>query len=275
MSGAISGVSSSSYMPSLMSGGPRGAKRPDSDEMAAKIFSQLDTNNQGYLQASDLSSAVSALGQQANSSGTSDSSSGSSDDLFAVLDSDSDGKVTKSELSTALKAVSDELDSQFNAMRVANGMSGMQGPQGSAPPPPPPSGGGHHGGGKGDQGLSQDQLSSMASRASEAGDTTAADRFSQLASNFEAADTDGDGKVSFAESIAYEKSQQESEAASDSASSDSTTTASTSTTDSTSPETSVQDDSKQAMLKKLMELARSYRPDTSVSATSSALNLAV
>ena len=190
MSGAISGVSSSSYMPSLMSGGPRGAKRPDSDEMAAKIFSQLDTNNQGYLQASDLSSAVSALGQQANSSGTSDSSSGSSDDLFAALDSDSDGKVTKSELSTALKAVSDELDSQFNAMRVANGMSGMQGP--------PPSGGGHHGGGKGDQGLSQDQLSSMASRASEAGDTTAADRFSQLASNFEAADTDGDGKVSFA-----------------------------------------------------------------------------
>ena len=182
MSSAISSVGSS-YLPGMggMGGGPRAMKRPDSSQMAEEIFNKLDTDNQGYLQASDFGS--------------------DNEDLFAALDSDSDGKVSKSELSTRLKQLEEELDSQFNAMR-SQGMGGMMmagGMQGM--PPPPPAGGGD------DAGLGQEQWSAMAADASEAGDSVAAARFTALAENFDSADSNQDGKVSFAESIAYEEAQ--------------------------------------------------------------------
>jgi len=176
MSSAISSVGSS-YLPGMsgMGGGPRAMKRPDGEQMASEIFSKLDTDNQGYLEASDFGS--------------------DNEDVFAALDSDSDGKVSKSELSTRLKQLAEELDSQFNAMR-SQGMGGMQGM-----PPPPPAGG------EDDAGLEQEQLSAMAADASEAGDSVAAARFAALAENFDSADSNQDGKVSFAESIAYEEAQ--------------------------------------------------------------------
>ncbi|MFC3530965.1 EF-hand domain-containing protein [Vogesella facilis] len=180
-----------SAMPAMQGQRPR---RPDASEMAADLFKTLDTQDQGYLQASDFSDALSAIG-------------GSSDDgqqLFSALDSNSDGKLTQDELTSKLKEIESQMDSEFNAMRT-QGMAqqmmagGMQGMMGGGMPPPPPQGS--------DDGLDQDQLSAMASSASDSGDTAAADRFSTLAANFDAADTDGDGKVSFQESIAYEQSQ--------------------------------------------------------------------
>ncbi|MGM8062716.1 hypothetical protein [Vogesella indigofera] len=186
MSSAISSVGSS-YLPGMggMGGGPRAMKRPDSEQMASEIFSKLDTDNQGYLEASDFGS--------------------DNEDLFAALDSDSDGKVSKSELSTHLKQLEEELDSQFNALR-SQGMGGMMmagGMQGMPPPPPPA-------GGEDDAGLGQEQLSAMAADASETGDSSAAARFAALAENFDSADSNQDGKVSFAESIAYEEAQRSS-----------------------------------------------------------------
>lgn len=189
MSSAISSVGSS-YLSGMggmsgMGGGPRAMKRPDSEQMASEIFSKLDTDNQGYLEASDFGS--------------------DNEDLFAALDSDSDGKVSKDELSTRLKQLEEELDSQFNAMR-SQGMGGMMmagGMQGMPPPPPPA-------GGEDDAGLEQEQLSAMAADANEAGDSSAAARFAALAENFDSADSNQDGKVSFAESIAYEEAQRSS-----------------------------------------------------------------
>ncbi|MDC7708653.1 EF-hand domain-containing protein [Vogesella indigofera] len=183
MSSAISSVGSS-YLPGMggMGGGPRAMKRPDSEQVTSEIFSKLDTDNQGYLEASDFGS--------------------DNEDLFAALDSDSDGKVSKDELSTRLKQLEEELDSQFNAMR-SQGMGGMMmagGIQGMPPPPPPA-------GGEDDAGLGQEQLSAMAADASEAGDSVAAAHFAALAENFDSADSNQDGKVSFAESIAYEEAQ--------------------------------------------------------------------
>jgi hypothetical protein len=197
MSSAISSVGSS-YLPGMssMGGGPRAMKRPDSEQMASEIFSKLDTDNQGYLEASDFGS--------------------DNEDLFAALDSDSDGKVSKSELSTRLKQLAEELDSQFNAMR-SQGMGGMMmagGMQGMPPPPPPA-------GGEDDTGLGQEQLSAMAADASEAGDSVAAARFAALAENFDSADSNQDGKVSFAESIAYEEAQRSSSGTSGTSSEDS------------------------------------------------------
>ena len=182
-------------MPAMQGQRPR---RPEASEVAAQMFSALDTGQQGYLQESDLSDALGAIG----------SSDGA--ELFAALDGDSDGKVTQDELTSKLQEIASQLDSSFNAMRtqgmpqmMAGGMQGMGGM-----PPPPPRGE--------DEGLDADQLSAMASSASENGDTTAAERFASLAANFDAADTDGDGKVSFQESIAYEQSQNGSNSADDS-----------------------------------------------------------
>lgn len=185
MSSAISSVGNSYQSAMTGAGGPRAMKRPDSEQMASEIFSKLDTDNQGYLEASDFGA--------------------DNEDMFAALDSDSDGKVTKSELSTRLKQLAEELDSQFNAMR-SQGMGGMMmagGMQGMPPPPPPA-------GGEDDAGLGQEQLSVMAADASEAGDSVAAARFAALAENFDSADSNQDGKVSFAESIAYEEAQRSS-----------------------------------------------------------------
>ncbi|MBI3144954.1 MAG: EF-hand domain-containing protein [Pseudogulbenkiania sp.] len=229
MSSAISSVGGySAAMTQGMGGGPRGMKRPNAEQMAEQIFSKLDTDNQGYLEVSDFSAALS------DSSSSSDSLS--ADELFSSLDSDSDGKITKDELSSRLKALSDELDSQFNAMRtdMSGMMGGMQG-MGGMPPPPPP--------GDEDEGLSQEQISQMASDASEAGDTEAATRFAELAASFDEADSDGDGKVSFAESIAFEKASQ---------------TSSDSTSDSTASSSSVANNSDARVMMQLMQLMRSY-----------------
>ena len=233
--GSVGGFSPS--MMQGMGGAQRPMKRPSSDEMAEQIFSKLDTDNQGYLEVSDFSAAL------GDSSSSSDSLS--ADELFSSLDSDSDGKITKDELSSRLKELSDELDSQFNAMRtdMSGMMAGMQG-MGGMPPPPPPEGE--------DEGLSQDQLSQMASDASEAGDTAAASRFSALAASFDEADSDGDGKVSFAESIAFEKASQSS------SSSDSSSSASSSSDSSTNSSTSVASRDDARVMMQLMQLMRSY-----------------
>jgi Ca2+-binding EF-hand superfamily protein len=183
-------------MPNMMqgAGGPRGMRqRPEASEVAKQIFSKLDTDNQGYLDAGNFASAISQLSPSGQNSNTA-----SSDEVFASLDGDSDGKVTQDELAQGIKSLQEQLDSQFNTMRMQGGMQGM----GGAHPH-------HHEGEQAqDKGLDQTQLGDMASAASQAGDSQAASMFSQLASNFTDADADGDGKVSFSESIAYQHKQQ-------------------------------------------------------------------
>ena len=74
----------------------RRAPAPDASQMADDLFSKLDTQNKGYLESSDLASALGS-----NSSST---SSASAEEVFKSLDSDSDGKLTKTELSDGLKS---------------------------------------------------------------------------------------------------------------------------------------------------------------------------
>lgn len=176
------------------------------------VFSKLDAKKQGYIDKSDLASALSATGQ---SDGSGDSST--VDDMFGAIDGDSDGKVTKSELSEAVSKLSDQLNAQFDASRVQGGM----------PPGPPPGGapsdetatapddgsvgaagaagaaggmapagamqgaGGPRGGGAGGAGASES--------------TGSTDATSTSTDYVAAADTDGDGTVSDAEQAAYDK----------------------------------------------------------------------
>ena len=179
-------------------------QRPDASKLAEDLFSKLDTQSKGYLEASDLATALGS----SSSTSTDSSSTANADEVFKALDSDSDGKLTKSELTSGLKQVQEQLDSQFQAMRTKG--------KGDMPPPPPE--------GEEDTGLSQDDMDDIASSTT---DSKLADMMKTLSSNFEAADTDGDGKVTRSEAMEYKKSTEASTASTDdSTSTDTDTTAS-------------------------------------------------
>ncbi len=142
---------------------------------ASYLFSKIDTSNKGYIEKDDLVSAFSSL------TSTSDTSAS---DVFSQFDSDSDGKVTESEFSSTLQQLAETLNSQYDQSRM----------QGAMPPPPPPP--------ADDAGFTEDELTSQLE---EIGDTDSArsSLISSIVENFDAADTDGDGKVSHTEAMSY------------------------------------------------------------------------
>lgn len=149
-------------------------------QISSSIFSKLDSSNKGYIAESDLQSAFEGLGD----SGTDVS------ELFSSLDGDSDGKVSESELSSGISQLLGDLNSQFDSMRVAGGMP---------PPPPPPAA-------EEDAGYTEDELQSIASTTS---DSNLASLMTQVANNFEAADSNEDGKVSAKEAMEYQRQQEQ------------------------------------------------------------------
>jgi len=150
----------------------RGMQRPDPAKMAEDLFSKLDTKGQGYIEKSDLESA---LGKVSKSDGSNSSSSSSvAEALFSKMDNDGNGKVTKEEMSATIQKIASELDGPAPRMR-------MQGGQGGMPPPPP------QGGSQGAQ--ASNSTSSTSSQSSDP------------------ADSNGDGTVSAEEQLAYELSQ--------------------------------------------------------------------
>ena len=151
-------------------------------QMASQLFSRLDTKSQGYIEKSDLASAFSQISTKA------EESTSSVDDVFSALDSNSDGKVTKDEFASVLAQLQEQMDSQ----RMQGGMHGA----GGMPPPPPPGD---------DAGFTKDELTSQIESA-DSSDTQRTELLNKIVENFEAADSDGDGKVSFTEAMAYDES---------------------------------------------------------------------
>jgi Ca2+-binding EF-hand superfamily protein len=180
-------------------------------QIASSLFSKLDTKSQGYIEKTDLESAFSSI--------SSDASSSNVDDLFSALDSDSDGKITKDEMTSGIDNLLSGLNSQFDSMRMQGGMGGSGGPQGM--PPPPPKGGE----GKEDTGLTKDEMTSIASSTD---DSKLSSLMTDISENFEAADTNQDGKVTMQEAMAYKESTEKNNPAS----SDSTQSSSTSSSNS-------------------------------------------
>lgn len=96
---------------------------------------------------------------------------GSADKLFSKLDADGDGKLTKSEFSGSINQLAEKLDDHFMRLR----MHGENGPLPSA-----------------NAGFTRDELTSQ---------------LSNLVGNFDKADANGDGKISFREAKAFVKGQ--------------------------------------------------------------------
>ena len=178
MSSTIGGIGGNSSM--MMQGMGR-MQRQDPAKMAEELFSKLDTSGKGYIEQSDLQTALQSVPA---------SSGASAEDVFASLDGDSDGKVTQQEMSDSIKKLSDALDSQFQNMRKSGAMAGM----------------GMQRGGD-DAGLSQEDLTSQLASIGNA-DSNRASMLSSLLDNFDQVDTDSNGKVSFDETRAYKQSGQ-------------------------------------------------------------------
>jgi Ca2+-binding EF-hand superfamily protein len=151
-----------------------GMQRPDPSKMADSLFSKLDTKGQGYIEKSDLQGAF----DQVSAKRASDNMP-SVDDVFKTLDGDGDGKVTKQEMSDSVQKLADQLDSQYQDMRMRGKGGGMGG-------------------------MSKSDISSMADSAS----GSAAQVLSNLAQNFDAADTNQDGKISAQEAMAFQASNE-------------------------------------------------------------------
>jgi len=182
MSNAIGGIGGNSSM--MMQGMGR-MQRQDPAKMAEELFSKLDTSGKGYIEQSDLQTAL----QSVPASG-----GASAEDVFASLDGDSDGKVTQQEMSDSIKKLSDALDNQFQNMRMSGAMAGMG------------MGSGIQRGGD-EAGLSQEDLTSQLASIGNA-DSNRASMLSSLLDNFDQVDTDSNGKVSFDETRAYKQSGQ-------------------------------------------------------------------
>ena len=216
-------------------------QRPSAEEMASDLFSKLDSSGKGYIQESDLESALSAIIGSSSSSSTDTTGTASASEIFSQLDSDGDGKVTEDEMASGFQKLADALDSQFEQSRM----------QGAMPPPPPP---------KNDTGFTKDELTEQLSEIGSS-DSGRASFISNVVENFDAADTNGDGKVTFQEAMAYNESSSSSSSTSSSSSS-STTSSSSSTTSSQVTDAQV--------FRQLMDLLRTY--DTGNDATKNTLS---
>jgi Ca2+-binding EF-hand superfamily protein len=230
MSNSIGSIGGNS---SMMMQSMRGMKRPDPAEMANDLFSKLDTSGQGYIQKSDLQAA---LDKMSSSTSGSSSSTPSVDDMFSQLDGNKDGKVTKSEFSDKMKQLTEQLDSQFNNMRMGNGM-------------PPPGMGGGMGGGMSDAGFTKDELKSQLDQLGSS-NSTLSSQLTDIVNNFDKADTDGDGKVSFMEAMAYDKAND--------ASKTSSTSSASSGDGNTSSSSNSADDLNAKLALQLMRLMQAY-----------------
>jgi len=190
-------------------------------QMASQLFSRLDTKSQGYIEKSDLASAFSQISTKAEESTT------SVDDVFSALDGNSDGKVTKDEFASVLAQLQEQMDSQ----RMQGGAHGA----GGMPPPPPGD----------DAGFTKDELTSQIESA-DSSDTQRTELLNKIVENFEAADSDGDGKVSFTEAMAYDESTK------------TATTDSSSTSGSTSSTTTAARNNDDQIMFKIMQLMHAY-----------------
>jgi Ca2+-binding EF-hand superfamily protein len=172
-----------------------------SSQITSNIFSKLDTTNQGYLNKSEFVSALSQLSSD-------ETSETESDAVFSKIDTDGDGKITKSELSVGVENLLSQLQSSdLQNMKKGAPPSGMEG---MPPPPLPPES-------ADSEGVTQEQATEIASSTS---DSNLSSLMQTISENFDAADTNQDGKVSQEEAMTYVSNTSSSATSNETASND-------------------------------------------------------
>lgn len=192
-------------------------------KMAEDLFSRLDTSSQGYIDKSTLQAAL----DQTSSSSSSTSSSSNVDALFSKIDVNGDGKITKQEFTDTLQLLESQLQANTDLQ------------SGEMPPPPPP---------QNDAGFTKEELTTQLSEIGSS-DSKRSALISSVIANFDKADTDGDGKVSMQEAMAFEQANTSSSSTTNSSDSTSSTSATSST------------DTAAKLLQQIMLLMQAYNSD--------------
>lgn len=146
-----------------------------SSKFAEELLTSMDSDSSGSVDSAEFSSAALALSSSSDES--------SVKEAFAALDTNEDGVVSIDELTSSIEAI---IGQQQGAMAAGG------------PPPPPPSK-------EEDTGYTQEELTAMSSEVASS-DSKLSSLFETLAKNFNSADTNGDGKVTSAEAMAYQES---------------------------------------------------------------------
>ncbi|GGY16936.1 EF-hand domain-containing protein [Paludibacterium paludis] len=161
--------------------------RNDPAQAVNTVFSHLDTSRQGYLGQSDFTSALQKLGIGKAQADTSASQ------LVAALDSDGDGKITQNEMTDGLEQLAAQFDRAFNTQRThRHGHHHKPGPASEA----------------GD-GMSRNDLQNLLN-ALNSGQPRQTGALDTLINQFDAADTDKNGKLSASEAWSFLQATQSS-----------------------------------------------------------------
>lgn len=167
--------------------------KPDPAKLATSMFSALDTKGQGFIEKSDLSTALQNLSQSSGQPQTLDA-----DAAFSQLDTNADGKITPQEFADDLKAMLANMQSQG---MPADGVHHDRGHDHGMPPSADAANG---------AGLSKDFLTNAVSSATDARSKSELD---DLIANFDAIDSDHDNKISAKEVMSYKQAQMSAQAA--------------------------------------------------------------
>ena len=145
-------------------------------QFAEALLTSMDSDSSGSVDSAEFSSAALELSSSSDESAI--------NNAFKALDSNGDSKISTDEFTSALSAEA----------TAANGSM-----------PPLPSSSSRS---KEDKGYTKDELTAMANETSST-DSNLASLLSSVVENFSAADANGDGKVTSAEAMAYQRSSQE------------------------------------------------------------------
>jgi Ca2+-binding EF-hand superfamily protein len=171
-----------------------GMKKPDPEEAAQRLFEQLDSTGQGYIEKSDLVSALEKVSSSSEASNL-DTDEADLDELFSQMDTDGDGKVTEEELTNSFILLDEQINDLFSQMRMNEAMGEMQ------PPPPPPPEGTE---GTNNAGFTIEELTAQLEEIGDS-DSQRATLIENIIANFDEADTDGDGRVNLEEAMAFDQ----------------------------------------------------------------------
>lgn len=152
-----------------------------SAQFAEALLSVMDADASGEIDSAEFSKAALELSSMSDESAISEA--------FSGLDTDDSGSIGLDELSSALSQM------------AAQGQMAAGGP----PPPPPPPKSSED---EEDTGYTVEELTTLASETSST-DSTLSSLFDTLVANFDAADENGDGRVSATEAMVYERSSKE------------------------------------------------------------------
>ncbi|MCK9397065.1 MAG: EF-hand domain-containing protein [Methylobacter sp.] len=197
-----------------------------SSSVADEMFSKLDGNGDGKVTKEEMSSTIQKIASEldgpaprarmqgdgggmpppppqggAQGAGSTDSASSSQDTDPADTNGDGTVSVNEAQAYQALQASKNVSGSDASSSSSASNADAklMQMLAGNMPPPPKD-------GGPNDQGFTKDQLTSISKELSST-DSQKSKAMSDIAANFDAADVNGDGKVSGSEAKAYEESK--------------------------------------------------------------------